>query len=99
MEGKGVTCPLHLCHTCIAGNLKSSAKANHGKFANIRKLTMHLWVKTGKKKKRKKVRISNMFTQKNKQGAVTRSDLRPPGMRTVAGTILTSGKFFCGVWS
>ena len=32
VEGKGITCPLHLCHTCIAGNLKSSAKANHGKL-------------------------------------------------------------------
>ena len=32
VEGKGITCPLHLCHTCIAGNLKSSAKANHGEF-------------------------------------------------------------------
>ena len=31
VEGKGVTCPLHQCHTCLAGNLKSSAKATHGK--------------------------------------------------------------------
>ena len=31
--------------------------------------------------------------------AVAQSDPRPPGMRTVADSILTSGKFCRGVWS
>ena len=34
-----------------------------------------------------------------KPGAVARSDAPPPGMRTVAGSILRCGKFFRGDWS
>ena len=30
----------------------------------------------------------------DKPGAIARSDARPPGMQTVAGSILTSGKTF-----
>ena len=35
---------------------------------------------------------NNSVLSINKLGAVARSDARPPDMRTVAGSILTSGK-------
>ena len=43
VEGKSVTCPLHQCHTCLAGNLKSSAKATHGKYPNVIFVILVTW--------------------------------------------------------
>ncbi|XP_060585586.1 histone-lysine N-methyltransferase NSD2-like isoform X2 [Ruditapes philippinarum] len=32
VEGKGLTCPLHSCHTCLANNLKGSAAKSNGRL-------------------------------------------------------------------
>ncbi|XP_052771657.1 histone-lysine N-methyltransferase NSD2-like isoform X2 [Mya arenaria] len=32
IEGKGLTCPLHLCHTCFANNLKGTAAKSNGRL-------------------------------------------------------------------
>ncbi|KAL4232100.1 Histone-lysine N-methyltransferase [Mactra antiquata] len=32
VEGKGITCPLHSCHTCLAYNLKGSAARSNGRL-------------------------------------------------------------------
>lgn len=35
IEGKGLTCPLHSCHTCLANNLKGSASKSNGRWKNF----------------------------------------------------------------
>ena len=45
------------------------------------------------------VKIHQSFSVNVLPGPVARSDARPPGMRTVAGSILRSGNIFRGDWS